>query len=284
MWTFGGEDSVIVRASLRFFECSRCAVAEVYPFSFDRSVALGCKSDDGVTISSDRNQINSIPHPCDSAISGSSVGFSGEERQAALDHFEEFHRLPKGSANIGQVSSSPGGIKAWHSLDPKALVKVCSEVHPVALCGLWARKAISAVADHPEWERVVFTVDSGASEAVVPPSVGRNLPLLHSVHFGTEYEVANGGIIVDLGEKRAEIVTKPGSKNLMAMSFQVVEVHKPLLAVSRLVEAGRRVNFDKADPHILLASGEKLPIICREGTYEVEIWIKNPSFTRPSGR
>ena len=163
-------------------------------------------------------------------------------------------------------------------------MKVGKEVFSSTLCGLWAKKAISAVADLPEWERVVLTVDSGASETVVPPDVARNLPLLHTSQVGTEYEVANGGVVVNLGEKRADIVTKLGNKTILSMSFQVVKVHKPLLAVSRLVEAGHKVHFDKDDPHILLTGGEKVPMRCRDGTYEIEIWIRNPSFTRPTSR
>ena len=66
------------------------------------------------------------------------------------------------------------------------------------------------------------------------------------------------------------------------MSFQVVKVHKPLLAVSRLVEAGHKVHFDKDDPHILLNGGEKVPMKCRDGTYEIHMLIRNPSVARPT--
>ena len=146
------------------------------------------------------------------------------------------------------------------------------------------KQALSAVSDLPEWERVVLTVDSGASDTVVPPSVAANLPLLHSSQVGIEYEVANGGVLLNLGERQAEVITKFGNKVSFLMNFQVVKVHKPLLAVSRLVEAGHKVLFDKEDPHISLAGGEKMPMTCHDGTYEVEIWIRNPGFARPSAR
>ena len=70
----------------------------------------------------------------------------------------------------------------------------------------------------------------------------------------------------------------------MVMSFQVVKVHKPLLAVSRLVEAGHKFLFDKDDPHIMLSSVEKVAMKCHDGTYEIELWIRNPGFARPSTR
>ena len=64
------------------------------------------------------------------------------------------------------------------------------------------------------------------------------------------------------------------------MSFQVVEVHKPLFAVIKLVEAGHKVIFDRDDPHILMSTNEKVPMRCSGGTYEIEIWVRNTGFTR----
>ena len=49
------------------------------------------------------------------------------------------------------------------------------------------------------------------------------------------------------------------------MSFQVVKVHKPLLAVSRLGAAGHEVHFVKGNPHIILSTGQKLPMLCNGG-------------------
>ena len=84
--------------------------------------------------------------------------------------------------------------------------------------------------------------------------------------------------MTNLGETHAEMKTKEGGGSLI-MSFQVVEVHKPLLAVSKLVEAGHKVIFDKDDPHILMSTNEKVPMRCSGGTYEIEIWVRNTGFT-----
>ena len=127
-------------------------------------------------------------------------------------------------------------------------------------------------------------MDSGASDTVAPPNVACNLPILHSSRVGTDYEVANGGVAANLGERRAEAITKLGSETSLLMKFQVVKVHKPLLAVSHLVEAGHRVNFEKEGCYILMATGEKIPMRCTGGTVEVDLSIRNPSFTRLSGR
>ena len=108
-----------------------------------------------------------------------------------------------------------------------------------------------------------------------------NITLAHSSRVGTEYEVANGGTVINFGERKAEMKLREGDTSTMIMSFQVVEVHKPLLAVSKLIEAGHSVHFNQGDPHILLKSGVKLPMRCNLGTYEVDVWILNPGFTGP---
>ena len=93
--------------------------------------------------------------------------------------------------------------------------------------------------------------------------------------------MANGGVVINRWEKRAHMKLGEGDKQSLIMSFQVVEVHKPLLAVSKLVEAGRQVIFAKERPHILMASGEHIDMRCNNGTYEVEVFILNPGFTGP---
>ena len=57
------------------------------------------------------------------------------------------------------------------------------------------------------------------------------------------------------------------------MSCQVEEVHNPLLVVSRLVAAGRKVHFTYDDP---LSTGQKLAMVYNGGTYEFEVRIGNP--------
>ena len=76
---------------------------------------------------------------------------------------------------------------------------------------------------------------------------------------------------------------KFSGKSTFLMSLQVIDVHKPLLAVCELVAAGHRVIFNEDSPHILHFTGEKVNLSCVGGTCEVEMWIRNPGFTRQSG-
>ena len=184
---------------------------------------------------------------------------------------------------MDMVRASSAGVDEWakEENEPDTLLRVGNGLAPKSLCGLWAKQALNAVSSKPQWERVVLTVDSGASDMVLPPSICSNIPLAHSSRVGTEYEVANGGTVINLGERKAEMKLREGDTSTMILSFQVVEVHKPLLAVSKLIEAGHSVHFNQGDPHILLKSGVKLPMRCNLGTYEVDVWILNPGFAGP---
>ena len=53
-----------------------------------------------------------------------------------------------------------------------------------------------------------------------------------------------------------------------------------LLAVSSIVKQGYQVVFAEEDSHIALSNGVKIPMKHVNGTYELEIWVKNPGFTR----
>ena len=207
-----------------------------------------------------------------------------DELRIDLEHYEEFHELPPESATAEMVHSSSAGIAGWLECDPRKPVRVGNQVYSEKLCGLWLKQSLMAASEMPEWERVVLTVDSGASDTVVPPSIARHLPLINSGKVGIEYEIANGGVVVNLRERRAEVSIKLRHENTFLMSFQVVDVHKPLLAVSKFVSAGHKVIFDTDSPHILFSNGEKVNMRCSGGTYEIEVWIKNPGFTRPTAR
>ena len=98
------------------------------------------------------------------------------------------------------------------------------------------------------WERIVLTVDSGAADTVMPASIANLVSISRSQKFGTQYEAAHGGVLVNSGAKKCKFRTGPDMPELL-MSVQIVDVHKPLLAVSKMVEAGNAVVFSKDDPH-----------------------------------
>ena len=149
------------------------------------------------------------------------------------------------------------------------------------LDGLWQRKSSFSAIRPPEWERLILTVDSGASDTVVPPSVCSLAPLHMTNKVGIEYEVANGAVIENLGERGVQMKDQKSGK-LLKIAFQVVDVHKPLLSVSKIIERGHKVLFSKEESYIELTSGEKLHLQSKDGVFELEVLVRSPDFARPS--
>ena len=87
------------------------------------------------------------------------------------------------------------------------------------------------------------TVDSGASDTVVPPTVCQGAQLFKtSDRFGIEYEIADGSSTENLGERHCLMKTaEANTATTMEMIFQVVDVSKALLSVHRMVQQGHSV-------------------------------------------
>ena len=139
---------------------------------------------------------------------------------------------------------------------------------------------------NPQWEAIEMAVDSGASETVAPLNMCQGIPIedTKASLSGTKYEVANGHVIHNKGQKNTVIQAEEGVPKLL--SFQVCDVHKPLLAVSRLCEAGNAVVFHPAWSYIEnLRTGEKTTLEQRDGLYELKVWMRSAAgFGRQGGQ
>ena len=115
------------------------------------------------------------------------------------------------------------------------------------------------------------TVDSAAEESVCPAAWGQQ--------FGLEpvqperrmsFVNASGGRIEHHGSRRVIISSITGKK--LSMNFQVTDVQKPLLAVSRLIEQGNIVQFGKLPGHSFIqniSTGEKLHLERRGNSWVI---------------
>ena len=95
-----------------------------------------------------------------------------------------------------------------------------------------------------EWEELEMTVDSGATETVINEDMLQNIELKQGQAFkrGVKYEVANGEVIDNLGEKSFEGVLESGE--VRGVTAQVCDVNKALMSVRKMVNAGNRVVFE----------------------------------------
>ena len=139
-----------------------------------------------------------------------------------------------------------------------------------------------------DWEELVMTVDSGASETVAPPTAGTGIQITDSKASleGVEYEVADGNTIPNLGDKRCVIQSESGTMKLLTL--QICDVRKPLLAVSKLCATGHAVVFHPEWSYIEhVATGERMTLEQRDGLYHLRTWVKaaprmSPVFTGPA--
>ena len=90
-----------------------------------------------------------------------------------------------------------------------------------------------------QWVKMEITVDSGSCETVIPDNMITHVTLHQSPgsKAGKKYEAANGSDLNNLGERRCVVATDDIHKPLI-MHFQVSEVTKPLLSVTKAADMG----------------------------------------------
>ena len=128
-----------------------------------------------------------------------------------------------------------------------------------------------------QWEEIEITVDSGACDTVLPSRMLSSIKLEQNdaSRRGEEYKVANGCTIPVEGEKRSIMMTI-GSMIPKGIVFQVSNVHKPLLSVGSMADAGFDCILSK-DEGIMRDrdSGEETPLVRRGNLYILRAWVKS---------
>jgi len=109
--------------------------------------------------------------------------------------------------------------------------------------GIRMPEGLKSVEEVPEWEEIEMAVDSGASESVVSEDMLTRVTTVegYAQKKGVQYEVADGTLIPNLGEKKFVAVSDGGVTR--QMKAQVCEVKKAICSVHRVVEALRRTNL-----------------------------------------
>ena len=89
-----------------------------------------------------------------------------------------------------------------------------------------------------------------------------------------EYEVASGRTILNEGQKRCIMMT-PGSSEPKGIIFQVPDVHKPLVSVGSMFDAGFECLLSKTGGFMRdVDSGEMIPLTRRRNLYHSRAWVK----------
>lgn len=106
-----------------------------------------------------------------------------------------------------------------------------------------------------------------------PPTSGSRSKSLWTAVLA-EYEVANGESIPNLGERRCLLMTV-GSKAAKKIVFQIADVHKPLLSISRCADMGFMCVLDDGGGFLLdKITGEKIPLQRKDNLYVMKAWVR----------
>ena len=147
----------------------------------------------------------------------------------------------------------------------------------------YANGALSPVSEaNNGWFQIEVTVDSGACDTVMPLSMCEGIDVIPSLASlrGMNYEVANSQLIPNLGERRCEMIT-PGSKRHKSITFQVADVHKPLLSVSSVASMGYECILNKDGGWLInRAAHEAIPLQRKGNMYVFTCWLRKSPFGR----
>ena len=132
-----------------------------------------------------------------------------------------------------------------------------------------------------------FTVDSGAADHVMP--LGWLAWLAVTASFGSlsgmNFISANGARIPNKGQQKVRFMTGEGT--WATWIFQVAGPNKPLVSVSKLIEDGWRVIFDRERSYIVhKATGHTIDLRSERGIFVVDAFVGpdsgngKPDFTR----
>ena len=130
-----------------------------------------------------------------------------------------------------------------------------------------------------------LTVDSGAADHVMPIGWLIMFMVLKSIGQirGLCYVAANGSRIPNAGEQHVRFMTLDGTWTELV--FQLAGINKPLISVSKLIEAGYRVVFEEENSYIMHKKTRKIIKMTKErGVFVIDAYVqKSPDagFTRP---
>ena len=124
------------------------------------------------------------------------------------------------------------------------------ETRRVSSLGIRMPEGLKSMEEVPEWEVLEMAVDSGVSGSVVPDEMLTRVDTVEgdAMKKGVQYEVADGTLIPNLGEKKFIAVSDSGVAR--QMRAQVCEVNKALLSVHRVAQAGARVVFAASGSYV----------------------------------
>ena len=144
----------------------------------------------------------------------------------------------------------------------------------------WVDSEIEVTLDSGCVDHILDLGDAPGYEAFIAESPGSKR--------GQRYVVGNGGRVPNEGQLvlNLEHDVKSGSSNLLRSTFQVAEVTRPLMSVSRICDLGMKVIFDSNEALVVNAESKTIAKFMRRGgLYIAQMRLKPPEcFPGPATR
>ena len=144
--------------------------------------------------------------------------------------------------------------------------------------------AVSNKSDSEQWGeyvKVEVAIDSGAAECVcgLDHFPGASVKEGKALTAGVQYVCADGGRIPNLGEQNVQSMTTEGIK--FDVVFQVTQVDRPLLSVSKLTKAGHTVKFEGSGGYIVNGATGGLTWFRKQNDiYILDLWVRKSGGNR----
>ena len=136
-----------------------------------------------------------------------------------------------------------------------------------------------------DYEVIRVTADSGASDHVAPLTTARHIKLeeTEASRSGLCYQSANGERISNLGQRNIKALTNEGE--VVAMTWQVADIKRPLASIGRMCDAGNAAIFTKLGGYIIPEgtvrnlinqiedNGKMLKMNRENGMYNFDLWV-----------
>ena len=132
-------------------------------------------------------------------------------------------------------------------------------------------------------EMIAVGVDSGAAVSVAPTAMCAGYPLVKDARTGTSYRPVAGPLIKDQG-LRTLMVKTDGAAAARTLKFRVCDVHKPLIAVSDMVDNGQWVVFSNKGSFAKCSkTGVITPFVRRKKLFEIDCAVQKPPRSAAAG-
>ena len=185
-----------------------------------------------------------------------------------------------------QCSTGAGKVRFASTTDIKEVKEIeDATVSPILKT---ASKPVAQVQKGKEWDglqKIEALVDSGAFDHVIGKSCVANYPIRPGKAKGSKYTVGSGHEIENQGEQPMIMKSQEGVKRRFV--WQVTDVNRPILSVSRLTEDGDDVRFwknRKGGRIICGQTGQEMRFRSKHGVYVLDLWVmNNPDGNAPPG-